>query len=125
MIHPEKTFRSLLSVDDFTCGKYTHLICKSKVPAILHEKTTEINNLKVFSFFFWCETGELELYGVLTSTNKCRVSTRVLNSNSQKLGMKYTGIANQTREGSWLGLCESRSVNIFKGYDKKEALFKA
>ena len=71
----------------FTWGKYTHLICKSKFPAILHEKTTEINNLKVFSFFVWFETGELELYGVLTSTIKCRVSTRVLNSNSQKLGM--------------------------------------
>ena len=60
MIHPEKTFRSLLILDDFTCGKNTLLICKRKFPAILHEKTTEIKNLKVFSFFVWCETGELE-----------------------------------------------------------------
>ena len=51
MIHPEKTFRSLLILDDFTCGKNTLLICKRKFPAILHEKTTEIKNLKVFSFF--------------------------------------------------------------------------
>ena len=41
MILSEKTFRSLLSVDDFTFGKYTHSICKRKFPAILHEKTTE------------------------------------------------------------------------------------
>ena len=52
MIHPEKTFRSLLILDDFTCGKNTLLICKRKFPAILHEKTQErIKNLKVFSFF--------------------------------------------------------------------------